>query len=75
MRDNQPENLCTCTANCGVLATSNLKRMRTWVKKQSIGEVLLTLLKLYVIAQLFWVVIALQDVSRNKIGELWTILK
>jgi len=34
-------------------------------KKQSIGEVLLTFLALYVITQLFWMVIALQDVSRN----------
>jgi len=65
----------SCTANCGVLATSNFKRMRTWVKKQSIGEALLTLLALYIITQLFWVVIALQDVSRNQIGELWTIFK
>jgi len=40
-------------------------------KKQSIGEVLLTFLALYIITQLFWMVIALQDPSRNKIGELW----
>jgi len=46
--------------------------MHTWVKNQSIGEVLLTFLALYIITQLFWMVIALQDASRNKIGELWT---
>jgi len=46
--------------------------MRTWVKKQLIGEVLLTFLVLYIITQLFWMIIALQDASRNKIGELWT---
>ena len=51
---NQPENLYT--ANCGVLATSNFKRMRTWVRKTSIGEVLLTFLALYAITQLFWIV-------------------
>jgi len=56
-----------------ILAISNFKHMHTWVKKQSIGEVLLTFLALYVITQLFWKVIALQDISRNKIGELWTI--
>jgi len=59
--------------NCRVLATSNFKHMCNWVKKQSIGEVLLTFLTLYVITQLFWIVIALQYVSRNKIGELLTI--
>jgi len=40
----------------------------------SIGKVLLTFLALYVITQLFWIALALQDVSRKKIGKLWTIL-
>jgi len=44
--------------------------MHTWVKKQSIGEVSLTFLALYIITQLE---IALQDVTRNKIGELQSI--
>jgi len=61
------------TANCGVLATQNFKRMHTWDKKQSIGEVLLAFLALYVITKLYWIVTALRDVSRNKSGELWTI--
>jgi len=60
------------TVNC---ATLNFKHMHTFVKKQSITEVLLTFLALYVITQLLWMVIALKDISRNKIGVLWTILK